>query len=452
MMEMDYSPAQRSTYRGSESPMDFSYSGSAHVDSNSPFKVAGSFPTPSRATPGAYNGFVSSVTPHHQQSQQSPFTPFFTANTNESRARPGAFGEPMTSPTGNRGNQIRSEEVLPAGSPMDEDVVMLSAGTTPTPTPRAGQGDQTTSNREEDKENNMSFSRKFMKAMRRSSSGTSPISKLFSKRLSPPKQSGRRRQYNQNSDYEEDDDDLFDDSDDSEWSDRVVVKKTTVMRSPRKGSSSIRSGSPRKVSRTVSSHAVVASNHQQNPSLLAALSSHDNLPFVFAQYLQLMFNVFLVLVMLYLIMTFVLMVRGEVRHKVEEYTQKAAIEIALCTSNYIENHCADIRTQFNAAACSSWQKCMDREPSDVGRASVSAETVADILNSFIERLSYKSMGFLFVLILGSIYVSSTKGFQQTHQTVNPPPHLQERIAYHQPPPSPKKMDFSRAIEPINVDD
>lgn len=390
MMEMDYSPVQRQTYRGHESPMDFAYNGSGPVDVNSPFKMTGSFSTPARY-PGGSSSFTPSMTPQNLQPQM---TPFFTARTNGTRSQFTPFdNQPAASPLMDRGNQLRNEEGYSAGSPMDEDVVMLSAGATPTQTPthrkHGDEKEKSNVSNEENKENSLSLSEKFMKAVRRNSSGSSPLSKLFSRKLSPSKKSSKRRsRYTQNSDHE-DDDELFD-SDDSEWSDRVVVKKTTVMRSPRKASSGMRFGSPRKGSRTISSDSVGFVANEG--SLLSVLSSHDNLPFVFAQYLQLIFNVFLVLVMLYLIMTFVLMVRSEVGHKVEEYTHKAAIEIALCTKNYLENRCApDTRTPYTEAACSSWQKCMDRDPSDVGRASVSAETIADILNSFIERLSYKSM-------------------------------------------------------------
>jgi hypothetical protein len=42
-------------------------------------------------------------------------------------------------------------------------------------------------------------------------------------------------------------------------------------------------------------------------------------------------------------------------------------------------------------ACLAWEKCMNRDPTVVGRARVSAETFAEIVNSFIEPISYKTM-------------------------------------------------------------
>lgn len=42
-------------------------------------------------------------------------------------------------------------------------------------------------------------------------------------------------------------------------------------------------------------------------------------------------------------------------------------------------------------ACVAWEKCMNRDPTVVGRARVSAETFAEIINSFIEPISYKTM-------------------------------------------------------------
>lgn len=44
-----------------------------------------------------------------------------------------------------------------------------------------------------------------------------------------------------------------------------------------------------------------------------------------------------------------------------------------------------------AAACSSWQKCAAKDPAIVGRARVAAETVAEIVNGFVDVVSWKSM-------------------------------------------------------------
>lgn len=67
-------------------------------------------------------------------------------------------------------------------------------------------------------------------------------------------------------------------------------------------------------------------------------------------------------------------------------------EMAICSKEYLENRCApNTRVPAMEKACSAWEKCMNRDPTVVGRARVSAETFAEIINSFIEPISYKTM-------------------------------------------------------------
>lgn len=64
----------------------------------------------------------------------------------------------------------------------------------------------------------------------------------------------------------------------------------------------------------------------------------------------------------------------------------------MCSKEYLENRCApNTRVPAMEKACVAWEKCMNRDPTVVGRARVSAETFAEIINSFIEPISYKTM-------------------------------------------------------------
>lgn len=42
-------------------------------------------------------------------------------------------------------------------------------------------------------------------------------------------------------------------------------------------------------------------------------------------------------------------------------------------------------------ACATWQRCAARDPTVVGRARVTAETFAEILNGFVDAVSWKTM-------------------------------------------------------------
>jgi len=41
--------------------------------------------------------------------------------------------------------------------------------------------------------------------------------------------------------------------------------------------------------------------------------------------------------------------------------------------------------------CASWKTCMDRDPTMVGRARVGAELIADVINGFVEPISWKTL-------------------------------------------------------------
>jgi hypothetical protein len=49
---------------------------------------------------------------------------------------------------------------------------------------------------------------------------------------------------------------------------------------------------------------------------------------------------------------------------------------------------------------------MKRDPSVVGRAKLSAETFAEIINGFIEPITYKTMLFILVALFGTIFLSN----------------------------------------------
>ncbi|CAE6456576.1 unnamed protein product [Rhizoctonia solani] len=73
---------------------------------------------------------------------------------------------------------------------------------------------------------------------------------------------------------------------------------------------------------------------------------------------------------------------------------KNAAEINQCTSQYLLNKCDKGKVvphmqQF----CDGWKKCMQRDASVVGRARVAAETLAEVVNGFVEPITWKTLGF-----------------------------------------------------------
>lgn len=138
-----------------------------------------------------------------------------------------------------------------------------------------------------------------------------------------------------------------------------------------------------------------------------SLDAHRDIPYIASGYLQLGFNLFVLGVVLYFAVVFIRTIQADVGKKVEEYSAEILAEISQCSREYLENRCSpDQRVPAMQMACQAWERCMERDPGTVGRARVSAETFAEIVNSFIEPISYKTMAFCALLLFGSLGISN----------------------------------------------
>lgn len=118
-----------------------------------------------------------------------------------------------------------------------------------------------------------------------------------------------------------------------------------------------------------------------------------------SSYVQFIFNLSLVLFFLYLALQFIIAIRRDVSERIDEYSVEILQEIAQCTQAYVTNRCEpSTRVPAMEAACSAWETCMNRDPKVVGRARVGAETFADIINSFVDSISLKTMLFSTLMI------------------------------------------------------
>lgn len=169
------------------------------------------------------------------------------------------------------------------------------------------------------------------------------------------------------------------------------------------------------------------SKHGANQSW--GVNDHRDLPYIASGYLQLFFNLFLLGVLLYFLVSFIWTIQADVNKKVEEYSAEILSEMSICSKEYLENRCSpDQRVPAMQMACQAWEKCMERDPALVGRARVSAETFAEIVNSLIEPISYKTMIFCLVLVFGSLFVSNFAfGIlrHRQHQTNGVAGHVQQ---------------------------
>lgn len=126
--------------------------------------------------------------------------------------------------------------------------------------------------------------------------------------------------------------------------------------------------------------------------VLHDIEAHPNLPNVLSYYAEAGYNMFLLCFTVFVIWMAWSTIKGDIDTASDEATSVVVAEMAKCARDYVDNGCSkDNRPPALETICDSWEYCMNRDPTAVGRAKVSAKTFTDILNNFVEPMSYKSM-------------------------------------------------------------
>jgi hypothetical protein len=72
------------------------------------------------------------------------------------------------------------------------------------------------------------------------------------------------------------------------------------------------------------------------------------------------------------------------------YSQDVVQEIKVCSVLYKNNFCEGNIVPHMFQPCGEWETCMNRDPSKIGRARIGAQLLAEIVNSFVENISWKT--------------------------------------------------------------
>ena len=63
----------------------------------------------------------------------------------------------------------------------------------------------------------------------------------------------------------------------------------------------------------------------------------------------------------------------------------------MCATQHRNNLCATNPIPAMVQQCANWESCMNRDPTVVGRAKVGAELIAEVINGFVEPISWKTL-------------------------------------------------------------
>lgn len=129
------------------------------------------------------------------------------------------------------------------------------------------------------------------------------------------------------------------------------------------------------------------------------LETHRGIPEVVSSYLQMFIHASWVLLAIYILFSGVRVVQQDLNNRLSESVGAVTAKIQRCSSEYVVNHCAPhTRVPKLAEFCAELEKCMNEDPNKVGRSAVSATMLAQILNSFVSELHWKTMGSIIFLI------------------------------------------------------
>lgn len=135
-----------------------------------------------------------------------------------------------------------------------------------------------------------------------------------------------------------------------------------------------------------------SSNMSFFKQLLTLLEEHPNVPAILSWWAQLVVNLSLFSLAVWMVFSFVSEIRNEFDAVASKEMDTILHNIAECMQRYEANRCASGNLVPGLVAiCASDKKCMDTDPTHVRRAMLSARTMAQIIDSFIEPISWKAI-------------------------------------------------------------
>ncbi|PIL30722.1 hypothetical protein GSI_06890 [Ganoderma sinense ZZ0214-1] len=138
---------------------------------------------------------------------------------------------------------------------------------------------------------------------------------------------------------------------------------------------------------------------------------HSDLPFRLLGFVQVGFNAALAVLAIYVLVMLFITVQRDVEYRVSEYAMDIVQDIAQCSLLYKTNLCDQGSVPAMAAQCAAWETCMNRDPTKVGRAKVTMEVIGEVVNSFVEPISWKTLAFFISsLAFFTLFINSLPSF------------------------------------------
>lgn len=144
------------------------------------------------------------------------------------------------------------------------------------------------------------------------------------------------------------------------------------------------------------------------------MEKHITYPKVIGKYVQLCFNIYLVVSALFIYRNFLDMIGNDISKKISFYRETQVFRIDSCSKNYLENKCfGKDHLPALSGLCQEWDDCTRYSfHDDISSSTVVAKIIADTLNTFFEHLAYKTVAIVCIgtftgivsLNIGLVYI------------------------------------------------
>ncbi|ODV85881.1 hypothetical protein CANARDRAFT_184468, partial [[Candida] arabinofermentans NRRL YB-2248] len=188
--------------------------------------------------------------------------------------------------------------------------------------------------------------------------------------------------------------------------------------------------------------------------LLMNPQSVNNLTFI----VQILINAVLFLILLTGVLFSFMAVKRDADRKIQGYSNAVQQEINSCQRDYIRNNCLpELRVPALEASCTEWENCMNKDPESVITTVAYFEILADCLNAFFHKLSFRTLFGMISLVVSSFIIpnvlfnkfrsskttTTNNYYNFTNESPNSPTHTTNQstfiLASESPIRSPKRM-------------
>ncbi|KAK3817998.1 MAG: Di-sulfide bridge nucleocytoplasmic transport domain-containing protein [Linnemannia elongata] len=177
-------------------------------------------------------------------------------------------------------------------------------------------------------------------------------------------------------------------------------------------------------------------DHVQSPAPQGRVWSENvDLPYILSGYVQVAMNSAFVGIVFYIIYNFITTIQSDVSIRAENALVQEREKRDKCEQDYLTELCYKPHGPSHKPLCDHLFACKNNPLPRIERSTVAAQTFAIIFNAFVHTISYKTMGFLVVIVFGGLYFSNHAISSYRHNHLL---HHQDPIAhpgYAPPPPT-----------------